>query len=180
MKRRVGIAALLAAVLPVAAVAQAPAADAPQVTMPGSAEPEVLDEVLVLGTQLWKLRQNMIETEDRFYALYNKLNKNQDFDVHCHVEAPTGRIVKERVCRVAFIERAQEVEVKALLDGHSAPPADMVTQARQADFEKHFLKVVNSDPRLRKLVREREALGKKYEAEVRKRFADREWFQFER
>jgi len=180
VNRRARFATLLVVVLPIAAMAPALAADPPPAAAPGGPPLEELDEVLVLGTQLWKLRQNMIRTEDRFYALYNELNKNHDFDVHCHIEAPTGRIIKDRVCRVAYVENAQEVEVKGFLDGHSAPPADMVGQARQADFEKNFLQVVNSDPRLRKLVREREALGKKYDAEVRKRFADRSWFRFEK
>jgi hypothetical protein len=158
----VDIAALFVAVVPVSVGAAMPATDAPEAASQEESKAEVLDEVLVQGTRRWTLRQQMIAVEDRFYALYDELNKDSDFDVHCHIEVPTGRIIKERVCRVAFHENAQEVEVNALRDGHSAPPADVVAQARSADFEKHFLQVVNSDPRLRKLVRERETLGKMY------------------
>lgn len=147
---------------------------------PATGQEQVLDEVLVQGTQLWKLREQMVEVEDRFYALYNKLNKDQDFDVHCHIEAPTDRIVQERVCRIAYHENAQAIEVKALLDEHSAPPAEMVRQAREAEFEQHFLRVVNSDRRLVKLVREREALERKYDRELQRRIEDHSWFRFER
>jgi len=159
VSRRLTIAALLLVGLPIPAGAAVPA------DVQDSPEQQSLDEVLVQGTQLWKLRQQMIRVEDEFYALYNELNKDKDFDVHCHTEAPPDRIIKERVCRVAYYEDAQALEAQALLDGHSAPPADMVAEARNADFERHFLQVVNSDPRLLKLVREREALGKKYDRE---------------
>jgi hypothetical protein len=180
VNRRAGILASVAVILPLPVAAAVPATAAPDAAALAGREESVLDEALVLGTQLWKLRKKTIEVEDRFNALYNQLNKDQDFDVHCHVETPPDRIIKERVCRVAFLENAQEVEVKGLLDGHSAPPADMVAQARQADFEENFLKVINSDPRLRKLVREREALEKKYGEELKRRVANRSWFRFER
>jgi hypothetical protein len=179
MSRRAGFVALFAAVLPISLRAATPA-DVPKSASPQGETSQVLDEVLVVGTPLWKLRQKTIKVEDSFYALYNQLNKDQDFDVHCHIETPTDRIIKERICRVALIENAQEVEVQAMMDGHSAPPADMVAQARQADFEKHFLQVVNSDPRLRKLVREREALEKQYGEELKRRVANHSWFQFEK
>jgi hypothetical protein len=181
MRQPAAVAALVLGALPFAAGAQAPevsAREAATTAAPG--QEQLLDEVVVRGTQLWKLRQRMKKTEDKFYALYNKLNKEQDFDVHCHIETPTGRVIKERICRVAFFEDAQEIEAKALLDGHSAPPAYMVAQARNADFEAHFLKVINSDPRLLKMVREREALGAQYSEELKRRYRNNTWFQFEK
>lgn len=167
--------ALLAAVVGAAETATEP-------SQPGESERQelVLDEVLVRGTQLWKLREQMVEVEDRFYALFNELSENRDFHVHCYIEPPIGRIIKERVCRVAYLENAQEIEVKALLDGHSAPPADMVAQARDADFEAHFLGLVNGDKRLLKLVREREALEERYGKELKRRIANRSFFRFEK
>jgi hypothetical protein len=170
---RAGVAALVVAALPITAGAAASAPNTVEVSSrEESAEPD-LDAVLVLGSRLWELREKMIAVEDKFYALYDELNKDDDFDVRCHIERPIGRIIKERVCRIAFQDDAQEVEVHALLDGHAAPPADMVAQARSVDFEKTFLRVVNSDRRLLKLVREREALEKKYDEERKKRFANR-------
>jgi hypothetical protein len=156
-------------------LAGAPGADAAQ-----EGNERVLEEVLVEGTPLWKLRQKMIKVEDQFYSLYNKVNKDKDFNVNCHIETPTGRIIKERVCRVEFIEDAERTEVQAMLDGHNAPPADMVAQARESEFERHFLQVVNSDPRLVKLVREREALGRKYDARHAQMRQNHEWFRFEK
>lgn len=150
------------------------------VCMPVAGADLVLDEVLVEGTRLWELRQQMVQLEDKFYALYNELNTDRDFEVHCHIEAPTGRIIKERVCRLAFVENAQEREVQAMLEGHAAPPADAVHQARTPEFEAHFMKVVNSDPRLRKLVRQRESLEQKYDKERQQRSANRGWFRFEK
>lgn len=180
MSRRAAAASLSAIVLLTPAMAAVPQSDALEAAAAAAPAEEVLDEVVVPGTQLWKLRQRMFAVEDRFYALYNELNDDQDFDVHCRIEAPPNRIIKERACRVAFLENAQETEVKALLDGHSAPPADMVAQAREADFEANFLRVINSDRRLLQLVRERESLEKRYGKELGRRVAKRNWFRFER
>lgn len=177
---------LLVAGLPLASAAAEPRdapAPAPVASAAASAESSrdwILDEVVVKGTRSWELQQQMVQVEDRFYALYNQLNADRDFDVHCHIEAPAGRIIKERICRVAFHEDAQAVEVRALLDGHNAPPAAMVAQAREAEFEANFLRVLNSDPRLLRLVREREALEEKYDAERTRELESRRWFHFGR
>lgn len=187
MSGRASIAVLLIAGLPLTAAGAAGTADvqgssgaqSPSVAPLGSNE-RTLNEVLVEGSPLWKLRKKMVQVEDKFYALYNEVNKDKDFNVNCHIEKPTGRIIKERVCRVEFIEDAQAVEVQAMLDGHNAPPAAMVAEAREVDFEKHFLQVVNSDPRLRKLVRERDALGKKYDQRHAEMSANHRWFRFEK
>ena len=189
MNRRVTLAVLLVSGLPVAAMAASGTADANGASAASAASgvavsqnghQQILNEVLVEGSPLWKLRKKMVKVEDQFYALYNKVNKDKDFNVNCHIEKPTGRIIKERVCRVEFIEDAQALEAQSLLDGHTAPPADMVAQARELDFEKHFLQVVNSDPRLLKLVREREELGKRYDKRHAQMVTNHDWFRFEK
>lgn len=97
-----------------------------------------LDRVEVHGTtpELWKLREVVIEAEDRFYAKYNEVNVNDDFDVNCRVEAKTGTRLKARTCRPLYKEYAvqegakQAVEVRQRFQayggeaqlGASSPP----------------------------------------------------------
>jgi hypothetical protein len=166
---------LIAAWLPAMNVAaQSAATPAPMQTSVQKSD-EVLPEMLVKGTRLYQMRKAIVEAEDRFYALYNELNKNNDYDVHCKIEAPIGTKLKERVCRAQFIERAQENEAVAVLAeirgeaaGFALSP-DLVALEREEDFSKSMLDVINSDPRLRRLIRERDAIEKKYESERKKR-----------
>jgi hypothetical protein len=137
-----------------------------------------LPEVQVMGKRLYQMRQDIIRAEDQFFARFNELNTDDDFDVHCTMEAPTGTRLKQRVCRVQFYEKAQAEEAQALLRGEFAPPADLVAVERSAEYEKKALAVINAHPELLKLVREREALEKRYIATRKARFKGR-WILFE-
>jgi len=47
----------------------------------------------------------MYEAEEALYGLFNSLNTDDDFDVRCFKEAPTGSHIKRRVCRANFVTR---------------------------------------------------------------------------
>ena len=132
---------------------------------------EQLDELQVVGKKLYRIRMGAVDVEDRFFALYNDLNQNDDFDIHCRVEAPTGTLLKVRICRLALYEKALEEEARAYLSGvDSPPPAQMVALARIDDYRQNALAIINSSTQLRQLIRERETLEEKYWA-ARKRSA---------
>lgn len=137
-----------------------------------------LDEVVVRGTKLWQMREAILNAEKRFYALYNELNADDDFDVHCDMEAPLGTRLESRVCRVAYVADAQADFAQALLAGYEAPRPEIVALERANEYRAAALKVINSDKRLLKLVKERERLEAKYLEERRKRFKGR-WILFE-
>jgi hypothetical protein len=136
-----------------------------------------IEEVEVVGKRLYQMRQEIIEAEERFFALYNELNKNDDFDVHCRRYVPTGTHLAQRVCRVEFVVKAQAEEARAFLTGDYAPPTDLVALERADEYRKHALALINGNPQLRRLVREREALEKKYNATRKARFKGR-WISF--
>jgi hypothetical protein len=161
-----------------AAAAIAAAAGAP---MPGAVpdeEVQELDEIEVTGTRLWKMRQQIVEMEDRFFALYNELNTNDDFDVTCRVEAPLGTRLKKRNCKVAYVEEAEAEEGQAFVRGEFAPDSKLVALERQAEYRAAAVKVINSDKRLRRLLEERIKLEESYEAERKRRFKGR-WILFD-
>jgi hypothetical protein len=137
-----------------------------------------LPEVQVLGKRLYQMRQDIIKAEDRFYAKFNELNTDDDFDIHCTMEAPTGTRLKQRACRVQFYEKAQADEARAFLTGDYAPPADLVVLQRHAEYEQKALALLKAHPELLKLARERDALEKKYNATRKERFKGR-WILFE-
>lgn len=149
----------------------------PAVGMAAAADEE-LDEVVVRGTKLWQMREAILNAEKRFYALYNELNTNDDFDVHCDREAPLGSRILRRVCRVSYVADAQAEYAQALLAGYDAPDPELVELERAEEFRATALQVINSDKRLLKLVRERELLEATYLEERRKRLKGR-WILFE-
>ena len=53
-----------------------------------------------------ELRQELWQSEDDFYLLYNELNDDNLYDVRCSREAPIGSRIKEHVCHPVFLLRA--------------------------------------------------------------------------
>jgi hypothetical protein len=158
--------------------------------VPLAADEEELEEVIIEGSPLWRLREQMRETEDAFYARFNQLNTNDDFDVHCTMEAPTGTRLRSRVCRVAYQMDAQATAAWEMLNGFAALAALEPGMTRAGDFvvdpeilrlerwdeyRRHALEVINSDPQLRRLARKREEMGKRYDAERKRQFRQRWW-----
>jgi hypothetical protein len=134
---------------------------------------EELDRVDVYGsrTPLWKLREAIIEAEDRFHARYNDLNTKDDFDIKCRVEASTGTRLTTRKCKPLYQEDAvqegakQAVELRqkfqsngghALLGSNSPPvPAALAIMARRPEFERNMREVVQEHPELSVLLQQR-------------------------
>jgi len=148
-----------------------PATDPATTTQP-------LEEVEVIGKKLSKLRQEVIEAEERYYALYNELNTNDDYDVHCVLEAHIGTRIKSRVCKAVYVAKAQEDEAQAFLQGRVVAPASLVALTRQDDFRKSAIAVIKANPKLFDLLRERNELEQKYER-VRKERMKGRWILFE-
>ena len=143
----------------------------------GRTQEEEMDEVTVNGKSLAQMRMDVTKAEDAFYDALNKLNPNHDYDVHCQMEAPLGTRLKQRVCRVKYYEDAQAEEAQALLDGHTAPPADLVLMTRSDDMRKATVAVVAAHPELLRLLQKRNDLEKKYEATRKERFKGH-WVSF--
>jgi hypothetical protein len=141
---------------------------------------EELDEVVVKGDHLWQIRNAIREAEDRFYARYNALNANKDFDVTCERRAPylgTRIATESGRCGIAFYVKARENYSSAFLSGYIAPDPEVVYLERIQDYRKNALKVINSDVQLRKLIHKREELGRLYSRRQKEIFKDR-WFDW--
>lgn len=136
-----------------------------------------LDEVIVEGQRLYQMRQRIVAAEERFYALYNELNKNDEFDVHCVNEAPLGTRLLQRVCRVNFIATAEAefavsfvAQLAGEAGGGSAKPPALVALERETEYKAAMLKVVKDHPELLRLLLERNKQEDLYNAARRKRF----------
>jgi hypothetical protein len=90
---RICFQALLILLLPLSGECQS---DADQSQEPS----EPIEEIVVRGNKsLIILKHEMYEAEEALYGLFNSLNTDDDFDIHCYSEASTGSHIKQRVCR---------------------------------------------------------------------------------
>jgi len=148
------------------------------------ARTETTDEVLVRGTRLRELRAAIVEAEDRFYARYNELNKVDDFDIECAMDAHTGTLIKQRRCftKLQLEARSQNGrEVLQMFQDQAAgltgrPPntdPEAVWLAHYDDYRDNILYLLKVHPELRRLARERDDAEKRYSTEYRRRLKGR-------
>ena len=101
---RVAAAYLVLAGLPLAAVSEEPEAS--------PAEP--IEEITVIGEKtLLNLKFAAMRAENEFFALFNELNTDDEYDVFCDKEASVRSRVKRRRCWSPF---ERELEEDALRD----------------------------------------------------------------
>ena len=79
---------------------------------------ETIEEVIVRGSKsLVKLKHEMYRAEDALYDLFNSLNTDDQFDIHCHEEAPTGSKLKLRVCKANYFGNQYAAETQRMMRG---------------------------------------------------------------
>jgi hypothetical protein len=138
-------------------------------------------EVSARRARLGVMRGEMVKLEDSFYTEYNRLNADHQWDVSCDLEAPTGSHIKLRVCRPRFVDDAMATVLhgggtvtsgRTMESGQYMPNREApitIILRKWPEYEKNMLRQINGHPHLRRLVNEREAMGKRYEAARRQK-----------
>lgn len=81
-----------------------------------SAEGPPPEEVIVTGRAPDRVLEKQIRAaEDRMYGLFNELNTDDQYDIHCRWRAPIGTRLRQRQCRPTFFDRATEDNAAAFL-----------------------------------------------------------------
>ena len=79
---------------------------------------ELIEEIVVWGYKpLINLKFEMYEAEEALYKVFNSLNSNDDYDIHCYEEAPTGSKLKERVCKTEKIGKILAEQTEKMMRG---------------------------------------------------------------
>ena len=103
--------ALLLLVLPLSGVCQS---DAVQPQEPS----EPIEEIVVHGIKpLVHLKREMYVAEEALYDIYNSLNSDDDYDIHCYKEAPTGSKITQRVCRTEKLGKILAEQTQKMMRG---------------------------------------------------------------
>jgi hypothetical protein len=152
-----GRARLYQGLLALLACAAAQAAESPPIE-----EMMELDEVVVHGT---RLAQRIERAEDRFFKLYNELNKNDDFDINCASLPLDGDTrIESRYCTPSFFANAlaeavvwnQRCRGSEDEEGNYIPPPpcytppapELVLMSRTGEMTKNIMDVIRSNPQL--------------------------------
>ncbi len=107
---------------------------------------DALDEVVVYGEPpLRLLREEIFETEEKFYELFNALNKGRQFDVQCFYRRPVGSHIPRRVCEAYFVKNSSI----GLFMGGNGPPHWAFVRHKTKQMRKEMLALISEHPELR-------------------------------
>jgi hypothetical protein len=75
-----------------------------------------VEEIVVPGRTPRDLRHEIERLEASVYERFNALNSNDEFDIHCFEQAPTGSNIPLRTCAPNFVIRAEARSAGRLLN----------------------------------------------------------------
>lgn len=68
---------------------------------------EPIEEIVVYGEKpLGGLRRELYKTEENFFAMFNSLNEDEEYDVQCSYEVPSFTHIRKHVCKANFMKDA--------------------------------------------------------------------------
>ena len=172
---------LCAALLPSIAGAQAIAPDEGAPVESSEVGPEAaVEEVVVIGPRTpASLRAELVRAEDRVHELFNALNDDDEFDIHCFTETRTGTRISQRVCKANFVDTATANESQAYLaflrgeSGQAQAPAASVLQYKNEILRRKLNSLVRENAELREAVMHFAELRLNYE-DARRELLERE------
>lgn len=92
-----------------------------------------VDEIIVPGRAGEPLRVEIERLENAVYERFNALNNDDDFDIHCYEQAPTGSNIPVRTCWPNFAVRAEERAAGHSLRGMQGLGAGGSAQSERGD-----------------------------------------------
>lgn len=91
-----------------AATAVLAAAAPGEAQAPATRAEERIEEIEVIGQRsMLQLRSELRAIENKAFALFNDLNSDDDFDVHCSRETPTGTRISHWECVPRYLVNAE-------------------------------------------------------------------------
>ena len=79
---------------------------------------EPIEEIVVRGHKsIIGLKLEMYKAEEALYDLFNSLNSDDDFDIHCYREAKTGSHIKQRICRTQKLGELLAEQTQRMMRG---------------------------------------------------------------
>jgi hypothetical protein len=93
---------------------------------------EPIEEIVVYGEKsLTNLRHEVYRTEENFFAAFNSLNEEEEYDIHCFYEVPSFTHIRRHVCRANFVKDATANEYAGWRRGQPALSARTVIMQKK-------------------------------------------------
>lgn len=132
------------------------------------ADDETLDELVVVGTpSLIRLKHMVYRAEESFFAAFNELNDDDEYDVRCFYETPAGSHIRRHVCRANFVREAESAEYMSWRLGAAAggQDAQVVIMSKRRRLEEKMIALLQANPELADALTNYHETKSKYEAE---------------
>ena len=135
---------------------------------------EPIDEVVVVGEKSMRtLRQAVYRAEENFFDTFSRLNDDNEFDVRCFDEAPTGTRITRHVCRANFLINATSREAEVWrTDGPAivaAGSSEAQLDRKREELRERLENMVMTNPQLAEALAKYTAAKQNYEHERQER-----------
>ena len=135
-----------------------------------------LEEVVVTAPRtLSAMRAEIDAVQNRAFSLFNELNVDNDYDIVCRRETPTGSYIPVRVCRPRYVDRLEGEATRDFLAGDAFfdPGGDIMYH--ENILRQKLAEMAEEYPEFHAALAEYYRLQSAYEDERRERFRD-SWF----
>jgi len=153
---------------------------------PSQAARDEPEEVVVRGRRPADFRSALEAARVRVYEVFNDLNSDDAFDVHCQAEDSTGTRLRQRTCRPQFKDDISNAAARAWMDGLRSACTSGVSQecifspaasqaismaqgeeikegTMQQRFAAEMARVVAENPELQRAILDYEAIERAYD-----------------
>lgn len=131
---------------------------------------ETLEEIVVYGEKsMTQLRVELHRAEDKVYTLFNSLNSDDEYDIHCYLEAPIGSHIRRRICRANYEVKATTEESRRLLLGLPSASAWATIQAKNRLLREEMEALVGEHPEFLEALSEYSDANQTLESEHQRR-----------
>lgn len=134
--------------------AAVPAQETAPESTPASGE-RLPEEITVTGQKLFStLNRQIREAEVAMYGLFNELNTDDLYDIHCRWDAPLGTRIRAHSCSPQFLSRANEENAEGFLAmtrgeaGGNPVPVQAQLDFHYPILETKMKELVRSNPEL--------------------------------
>ena len=121
-----------------------------------SAAGEPIDEITVYGeNSVQAIKAQIIRADRKLYGLFNELNDDRDYDVHCRLEGVYASRRKERICLPAFEHGVLEESWNDLDTWTGAGRPNAEIRKKREIFRQKMMEFAAQNPELEKAIYER-------------------------
>ncbi len=152
-----------------------------QVAFAQEAEPEVSkeaesteEEVVVLGRRrLQSMRVEILQAQEYVFTIYNALNDEDDYDIHCRMRKHVGTHIQKRVCSSRIIDNARAEAEQSISRAQANVNLEVTIRRFEKIVKQRMREMVNEDEQLYEAMKKYYLLRTEFEAAGGARFEER-------